>query len=232
MIDLRAELHCHTRFSDGRCSPEECIRHAARRGLQVIAITDHNTAEGGLPYWKAPDADILVIPGEEISTDRGHLLAYFVRETIPPGPFEKVIAAVQEQDALGFMAHPIHIPIGNRWRKKPTCHIYEEDFQHLDGIEIENGHNRSKANRRARMIADQYGIPSISGSDAHFSLEIGNAETILTAKDRSLDAVREALESGHFRALPRRFSGFPFYLAVGLMNRLARQHYAYKESLL
>ena len=74
------DLHSHTLWSkDCLTSFETIIQLCLRRGIDRIAITDHNTAAGALAMHKiAPD---LVIVGEEIMTTEGEILAYFVQES-------------------------------------------------------------------------------------------------------------------------------------------------------
>ena len=79
----RIDLHLHTTASDGKFSPEDIVKKAARLGLRTISITDHDSVDGVLPALKAardyPELD--VIPGVEISTDmptgQAHVLGYF-----------------------------------------------------------------------------------------------------------------------------------------------------------
>ena len=80
----QVDLHSHTLWSkDSLTEFETIIRLCQQRGVDRIAITDHNTAEGALAMQQiAPD---LVIVGEEIMTTQGEILAYFVRETVPAG---------------------------------------------------------------------------------------------------------------------------------------------------
>jgi predicted metal-dependent phosphoesterase TrpH len=79
----RVDLHSHTTASDGGLSPEELVARAASLGIEVLAITDHDTTEG-LPaaLAEAQSHDIAVVPGVEISTvsdqEEIHLLGYFV----------------------------------------------------------------------------------------------------------------------------------------------------------
>ena len=81
---MKADLHLHTTASDGRSSPEEIVRKAAKRGLGVIAITDHDSTEGIAAALKEAESfsSLLVIPGVEISTDvpngEVHILGYFI----------------------------------------------------------------------------------------------------------------------------------------------------------
>jgi predicted metal-dependent phosphoesterase TrpH len=84
---LRADLHLHTTASDGRLEPQEIVSLAVKVGLDVIAITDHDSIGGIIPALAAARAydSLIVIPGVELSTDvpRGevHLLGYFIDYT-------------------------------------------------------------------------------------------------------------------------------------------------------
>lgn len=76
-------MHSHTTASDGSLSPAALVAHAAGQGIEVLAITDHDTTQGVLPALaEAQRQGITVVPGVEISTVSGreelHLLGYFV----------------------------------------------------------------------------------------------------------------------------------------------------------
>ena len=86
---MRIDLHTHSRASDGTDTPGELVRAAAAAGLDVVALTDHDTADGWAEAAAvAEQVGIEVVPGMEISTNhrgRGvHLLAYYVDPTYPP----------------------------------------------------------------------------------------------------------------------------------------------------
>ncbi|MEP7293703.1 MAG: PHP domain-containing protein, partial [Chloroflexota bacterium] len=100
------ELHSHTLWSkDCVVAFETIIRLCQQRGVDRIAITDHNTANGALAMQKlAPD---LVIVGEEIMTDRGEILGYFMQESIPAGLTpDETIKRLREQGAVISVSHP------------------------------------------------------------------------------------------------------------------------------
>jgi 3',5'-nucleoside bisphosphate phosphatase len=84
---MKFDLHLHSTASDGRYSPEELVNTAATLGLEVIAITDHDSVEGVAPALKAAQAfpTLKVIPGVEVSTDvphgEVHVLGYFIDYT-------------------------------------------------------------------------------------------------------------------------------------------------------
>ena len=81
---MKADLHLHTTASDGRLGPKELVSLATKLGLDVIAITDHDTISGIGPALAAAEAfpSITVIPGVEINTDvphgEVHILGYFI----------------------------------------------------------------------------------------------------------------------------------------------------------
>ncbi|MBI2858031.1 MAG: PHP domain-containing protein [Chloroflexi bacterium] len=73
-MELRADLHVHSIASDGRLSPSELVRYAARVGLSVMALTDHDSAEGVAEAVETARQypSLLVLPGVEINTDMPH----------------------------------------------------------------------------------------------------------------------------------------------------------------
>ena len=86
---MKADLHLHTTASDGRLSPKEIVLKAAQLGLDVIAITDHDSVGGIQSALEAAKSfpRLLVIPGIEISTymPQGelHILGYFINYLDP-----------------------------------------------------------------------------------------------------------------------------------------------------
>ncbi len=81
---FKVDLHIHSTASDGRLSPADIVRQAAKQGLSVIAITDHDTANGIATALITAKAfpGLKVIPGIELSTDvpqgEAHVLGYFI----------------------------------------------------------------------------------------------------------------------------------------------------------
>jgi len=72
-LRLKIDLHVHTSFSDGLGAPVDILGRADARGLDGLAITDHDTLEG---FFRAKelDSDLLLIPGYEVETEAGHIL--------------------------------------------------------------------------------------------------------------------------------------------------------------
>lgn len=80
---MRADLHTHTTASDGTLSPAELVREAAAVGLQILAVTDHDTTDGiQQAQEEARRCGLELVPGVELSTDTAgaevHILGYFV----------------------------------------------------------------------------------------------------------------------------------------------------------
>ena len=78
----RGDLHSHTEHSDGANTIEEMARFAKKRGLDFLAITDHNTTTHMpvIDAWR--DAPLLLIPGEEVTTYSGHANVWGLREWV------------------------------------------------------------------------------------------------------------------------------------------------------
>jgi len=72
-MQIKADLHVHTTYSqDSLITPKDLVYYAKKRGLNAVAITDHNELEGA--YKIAREVDFLIIPGMEVSSADGTLL--------------------------------------------------------------------------------------------------------------------------------------------------------------
>ena len=80
----RADFHCHSTASDGVLPPGELVELAHRQGVRILALTDHDSAEGVAEARRAAERypDFTVIPGVEMGTDipgaEVHVLGYFL----------------------------------------------------------------------------------------------------------------------------------------------------------
>jgi predicted metal-dependent phosphoesterase TrpH len=195
MDTILAELHCHTCYSkDSLMLPARLIDVARRRGLQRLAVTDHNAFDGAL---RAAQMDPeLIIPGEEIMTTGGELLAYYVRELVPPRLTpEKTIEILRQQGAVIGVAHPFDTIRAGHWDEAELRAI----LPLVDAVEVFNARVATSAqNGRAAQLAEAADKPGIAGSDAHTYLEVGRATTRLPAFSDAA-SLRAALASCEVR---------------------------------
>jgi predicted metal-dependent phosphoesterase TrpH len=178
---MKFDMHVHTRHSKkcGWMKPERLVDVAIERGLSGIAVTDHNTIAGALEVADlVRDEGLLleVIVGEEINTDRGEVLAYFIDEEIEPGTFEGVLADIRRAGGVSAIPHPF-----DRIRKG-FCEAGAV-LDDVDAIEVLNA--RCLFNRRALDLCREGKKPMLGGSDAHFYREVGRAWTEYSAEPKS-----------------------------------------------
>lgn len=186
---IKAEFHCHSAQSrDGWPTTRQIIIEARNKGIQKLAITDHNSISAALEAKRlAPE---LVIVGEEVKTTVGEFLAYFVKEEVPRGlePMD-AIARLEEQGAFISLSHPFD-NIREHWPEDTL----KEMIPHLDGMEIFNARCFSpQPNQQAEEFAVTHGLLRLAGSDAHTRMEIGRA-TMMLPDFNSADELRDALK--------------------------------------
>ena len=170
MTALSVELHCHTCYSaDSLTRPKDLLRAAERRGLDRVAITDHNTIQGAIEAQKL-DSDRVIV-GEEILTTKGELLAYFVKEQVPPNlsPIE-TIQRLRDQGAVISVSHPFDPHRKGAWQPGDL----EDILPLVDALEIFNARMFGmQANQQAAQWAQRAGLLGTAGSDAHAIPELG-----------------------------------------------------------
>jgi len=177
-VRAHADLHCHTGASfDCLASPESVVATAARRGLTHLAITDHDRIDGALRARDAAPAGLTVLVGEEVRTAEGDLIALFLERPVPPGlPAHDTIALVREQGGLVGIPHPFDRLRGSLLRDARL----EALAPLADWVEAHNARVvGSRGNERAAAFARQSGLPGVAVSDAHSTLEVGVAYTVL-----------------------------------------------------
>lgn len=187
------DLHTHTLWSKDCLSEFKTIlRLCDQRGIDRIAITDHNTAEGALALKKlAPER---VIVGEEIMTTRGEILAYFVRESVPAGLSpDETIRHLRDQGAVISISHPFDRLRKGAWQEADLLKIADK----IDAIEIYNARCIFNSdNDKAIAFAKKHDLLGTVGSDAHTRLEYGRAMVKMRSfaddPEDFLDALQEA----------------------------------------
>ena len=186
----RMDLHIHSKYSDdGVLDPEEIVRIAKKKGLDGIAITDHNTIKGGQKAQRYESEEFKVIVGAEILTDRGEITGLFLSKEIESTHLEDVINEIKAQGGMVAVPHPFD---GLRRSAFP---ITEEYAGLVDAIEVFNSRCvLGRYNRRALEFAARYGLPIIGGSDAHHASEIGLAGIVTHSHDIRMAILQRDLE--------------------------------------
>jgi len=167
------DLHMHTRWShDCSIEPAALVDHAESEGLGAIAVTDHNVFGGALETVEiAQGRDLMVIPGEEVKTDRdGEVIGLFLREEIPRGlSFADTVAAIREQEGVVYVPHPF-----DRMHSIPAPATLHRHLPEIDVLEVYNARLLFDAyNDEALRFARKYGLLHGAGSDAHVLQGVG-----------------------------------------------------------
>jgi predicted metal-dependent phosphoesterase TrpH len=192
------DLHCHTSASfDSLASPRAVVATAARRGLTHLAITDHDRIEGALEARDAAPSGLTVLVGEEIRTRDGDLIAVFLTQAIPPGlSAAETIAAIREQGGLVGIPHPFDRFRGSLSKGASPGNI-EALAATVDWVETWNARLMvGDGNARAAELARAAGVPGVAVSDAHTTLEVGVASTVLQGDPSTPEGLRAALAAG------------------------------------
>lgn len=169
---MKYDLHVHTYYSH-KCSgmsPEKAIDAARKRGLNGIAITDHNTIKGALEAKRInKDKNFKIIIGEEVSTDKGHVVCLNVKKEIKPNKRHLVIKEAKKQNCIIIAAHPFDYFRNNFKGTIP---------KDIDAIEVKNGRcSLPLFWWKAKAYAKKHNIPISGGSDSHFPIEVGRVFT-------------------------------------------------------
>jgi predicted metal-dependent phosphoesterase TrpH len=192
---VTVDPHVHSEDSyDGKEPVELILEHAADIGLDAVVVTDHDEIGESLRAAEmAPQYGLIGVPGVEVSTSHGHLLALGVEEKPPKRqPFADTVERVRELGGAAVVPHPFQV----------TRHgVKKKRIDDCDGVEVYNAWLfTGYRNRRARVFARRRGYPRLGGSDAHSITTLGRAYTeVEIGEDRddaTADDVIAAIKNG------------------------------------
>jgi len=189
---MKCDFHIHTSYSyDSGFSPKKMVKAALRRGIDCIAITDHDEIKGALEAMEfAKDKPILVIPGIEVKSKDGDILALGVKEKIPKGlSAEETIKKIKKLGGKVFIPHPFAF---NCSFKKDLRKLVKE----IDGIEVKNASVFGSGNKKAEDFAEKYKLPKITGSDAHSPWFLGKVYLEIEGENLSIGEIFEKIKRG------------------------------------
>ncbi|WP_254521869.1 CehA/McbA family metallohydrolase [Natrinema caseinilyticum] len=178
-IPFAIDFHVHSDESyDGHEPIELILEHAADIGLDGVVITDHDEiGESRRAADLAPEYGLIGIPGVEVSTRHGHLLAVGVEKRPDPGqPFMQTVETVRESGGVAIVPHPF---------QRSRHGVRKRRIDDADAIETYNSMLfTGYRNRRARTFARRRDYPQIGASDAHYLPNVGKAYTeVIVAPD-------------------------------------------------
>ena len=175
-----ADLHLHTIYSyDGTASLAAVLSRAKQVGLDVIAITDHDEITGALKAMELASAyGVELIPGIEITTADGDLLALFITEKVDAGlSLVETVLRVRELGGVCIAPHPM---AGGMGMKSLSGRAILNALRNLQvaetliGIEVYNATALDRiSNHYARILASGLDIAHVGNSDSHVVDAIG-----------------------------------------------------------
>jgi predicted metal-dependent phosphoesterase TrpH len=196
-----ADLHMHTSHGDGMVDAPTLLHHIeVATDLDVIAITDHDDIRGALIARETHARGrypFEFVPGMELTTRSGHLLALWIDQPLPPlRPLAESIAAIHRAGGLAVIPHPMSYltrSIGHRTLERLLA-LHDPEIT-PDGIEVANPSpaGRVTGAKAARLNRERYHLAETGGSDTHFPEEAGTARTLFPG--HAATDLRHAIQS-------------------------------------
>ena len=213
----KADLHLHTRVSDGLATIEQLLDYVVREtDLDLIAVTDHEDATGGHRAREAAarrGLNLEVVVGAEVTTNQGHLLAIGIERS--PRPFrsiERTLEEIHAQGGLAIAPHP------QSWLTRSISTRTIDRLQRLaetgitfDALETANPSPAGKVTRaKAIAAARRWNLAETGSSDAHHLLHVATGWTRF--EGHGFEALRHAIAA---RATVPAMSQYPSLRQVG-----------------
>jgi len=186
----RADLQVHSSFGDGMDSAETIFGATERAGfLNVIAITDHDDIRGAVAAREVHargNYSFDFVPGTEITTLSGHILALWIDEPVPSfKPLDRTIELVHQLGGIVIIPHPFsHLTRSVGYRSLDKLMREADEICRPDAIEVGNPTSTHKLSgvhsgrRVTKLNHDRWNLAETGGSDAHFKEAIGSGYTL------------------------------------------------------
>ena len=189
---LSADFHVHSFPGDGGLLPWDIADEARRRGLDVIALTNHNsTLSWRLMRRLSPDASgLIVLPGVELTSAGYHMTAIGVETPVSWRQLPAAAAAgIHATGGVAIAAHPT-APKRSRWD--------DAAIDALDGVEAASSNDAlpDLAVFTRRAMGRRPDIAPIGASDFHYFAPLGVCRTFVFVTERSAAGVLDAVRRG------------------------------------
>jgi len=183
---LRLDLHVHTEGSpDAHTKIAELPRIIRAKGLDGIAVTEHDH------FRPAGFDDVIILPGLEVSSADGHVIALGISELIPPKmSADETIRRIHDQNGVAIIPHPYD----------PVCECVKISSLKVkpDAVEVRNADALSFtiSSWLARRDAVRFNLPQVAGSDSHIPESIGDCYTVVDCQSPETESILDAIRSG------------------------------------
>lgn len=196
----------HTHYShDSVITPEDLVFYTKKRGLDGVAVTDHDRLDSALKL--ARETSLFIIPGMEIESTNGHIVGLNLKETVPKGlSVDETVDRIHGAGGIAVASHPVTFFKGSLGK-----HVSSK----FDAVEVVNSSafpfNRSV--KHGELLASRLRMARVAGSDAHYGPEIGCAYTVVDAEPdvtEVISAIKKGLCQPFGNAIPltMRMKGF------------------------
>lgn len=198
---LKADLHIHTSTDPAdpwiKHSTQDFINHAAKRGYEVIAITNHDK------LTRTKSKKLLIIPGIEKTIEKAHVLLYnFSKEEIKRISTFKDLRKTKKAKHLVIAPHPFY-PFRRALKEK-----FEKNIDLFDAVEHSRLYTRFyNPNKKAAKMAKKHGLPIVGNSDAHALFQFRDTYTLVDSKPTVSDVIR-AIKKGKTKVETRPLSAY------------------------
>ena len=203
---LKIDLHVHTIYSvDSLIAPEEVAYYARKRGLNGVAVTDHDRLDSAVRMSK--EKEFLILPGMEINSSDGHILALNIRNPVAKGlTAEETVDRIHNAGGIAIACHPAAMFKGSLGNHTTSM---------FDAVEVINSSAVPFRHsvKRGEQLASKLELACVAGSDAHYGPEIGCAYTLIDAEP-DIDDIVNAIKKKQCQ---------PFGNAIPLAVRLKRE---------
>jgi predicted metal-dependent phosphoesterase TrpH len=180
----RADLQVHSDLGDGLSPLEAILDSAEKVKLDVIALTDHDDIRGAFALRELAaqrSSPVAVIPGVEVTTRSGHLLALWIEDEIPMFcSLADALSLIHRAGGIAIVPHPLSyltFSIGEGALRQLA--EYGDDERMVDAIEVRNPSyaGRVRASRAAWLNTHVLRIAETGSSDAHHAALVGTCWT-------------------------------------------------------
>ena len=188
------DLHVHTTHSPcSKLQLDEIIRLARTRGLDGVAVTDHNSMACRREITEGlQENGVCLLVGMEYDTPEGDFLLFGSFEDLKPGlSASNLLRLVEDRQGVAVGAHPCREgrSLQPEILSLGVCRI-------IEGL---NGRNSDEENRNVEQLRRQYPLFQCGGSDAHSLEELGRTATCFEGKIPSREELIAALKKGRYR---------------------------------